>query len=111
MRERIGLVTLENGKFGERLVLTLEPSGKMLSLNKTSVGNLLRDLGEDDTDWINQLVEIFAGTVETKDGTADAVLVRGADLSPSDADGATRAVKTTKAKPSRASEMDDEIPF
>ena len=33
------LVKIENGKFGERIVLVLEPSGQMLSLNKTSVGN------------------------------------------------------------------------
>jgi hypothetical protein len=54
MQERIGAVKPETGKFGERLVLTFDPSGKMLSLNKTSVGNLLRDFGEDDSGWINQ---------------------------------------------------------
>jgi hypothetical protein len=36
IRERIGLVKVDTtGKFGERIVLTLEPSGQMLSLNKT----------------------------------------------------------------------------
>jgi hypothetical protein len=43
LKERIGLVKPDTGKFGERLVVTLEPSGWMLSLNRTSVGNLLRD--------------------------------------------------------------------
>ena len=107
MRERIGLVKPEKGKFGERLVLTFEPSGKMLSLNKPSVGNLLRDFGEDDSDWVGKLVEVYAGEVETQNGTADAILVRAADL---DATAAAKVAKPAKAK-SAKSEMDDEIPF
>jgi hypothetical protein len=108
MRERIGLVKPELGKFGERLVLTFEPSGRMLSLNKTSVGNLLRDLGEDDSDWVGQFVEVYAGEVETQNGTADAILVRAADV-PTDAK--VKAAKSTKAKSSKPSDMDDEISF
>jgi hypothetical protein len=109
MRERIGLVKPELGKFGERLVLTFEPSGRMLSLNKTSVGNLLRDLGEDDSDWVGQLVEVYAGEVETQNGPADAILVRAVDVP---AGAAAKAAKSTKAKSSKPSEsMDDEIPF
>ena len=109
MHERIGLVKPELGKFGERLVLTFEPSGRMLSLNKTSVGNLLRDLGEDDSDWVGQLVEVYAGEVETQNGPADAILVRAIDVP---ADAAAKAAKSTKAKSSKSSEsMDDEIPF
>jgi hypothetical protein len=109
LRERIGLVKPELGKFGERLVLTFEPSGRMLSLNKTSVGNLLRDLGEDDSDWVGQLVEVYAGEVETQNGTADAILVRAADV-PTGAK--VKAAKSAKAKPSKSSDpMDDEIPY
>ena len=63
MRQRIGLVKVEDGKFGERVVLVFEPSGQMLSLNKTSVGNLLRDFGDNDDDWLGKLVEIYAGEV------------------------------------------------
>jgi len=103
--ERIGLVKPENGKFGERLVLTFEPSGKMLSLNKTSVGNLLRDFGEDDSDWVGKLVEVYAGEVETQNGTADAILVRAAD------EGATGAGAAKAATPTSTDSMDDEIPF
>lgn len=107
MREQIGCVQPENGQFGERLVLTFAPSGRMISLNKTSVGNLLRDFGEDDSSWINQFVEIYAGTVQTKDGTADAVLVRAADR-PADAAGAVKVARPAK----KASDnMDDTIPF
>jgi hypothetical protein len=100
MRERIGLVKPESGKFGERLVVTFEPSGMKLSLNRTSTGNLLRDLGEDDSDWIGKLVEIFVGEVTTNNGTMDAVLVRAAEV-PADAAGAK----------SKLSDMDDTIPF
>jgi hypothetical protein len=109
MRERIGLVKPELGKFGERLVLTFEPSGRMLSLNKTSVGNLLRDFGEDDGDWIGKEVEVYAGEVKTENGPADAILVRAVDVP---ADAKAKAAKSTKAKLSKSSgSMDDEIPF
>jgi hypothetical protein len=109
LRERIGLVKIENGKFGERVVLVLEPSGQMLSLNKTSVGNLLRDFGEDDSGWVHQLVEIYAGEVETQNGPADAVLVRAVegstDAEPKPAPKASGGARRSSA------DMDDEIPF
>ena len=61
------------------VVVTFEPSGMKLSLNRTSTGNLLRDFGDDDSDWIGKLVEIFVGEVTTNNGTMDAVLVRAVD--------------------------------
>jgi hypothetical protein len=103
-RERIGLVKVENGKFGERIVLVLEPGGQMLSLNKTSVGNLLRDFGEKDDEWVGKLIEIFAGEVDGPQGTTDAILVRGVTDVPADA---AIAAKAAKAK----SDTDDIIPF
>jgi hypothetical protein len=110
MRERIGLVKPDNGKFGERLVLTFEPSGQMLSLNKTSVGNLLRDFGEDDSNWVGQLVEVYAGEVETQNGPTDAVLVRGVTDVPADAAIAAKAAKATKAA-KKSNDFDDTVPF
>jgi hypothetical protein len=104
-QERIGLVKVENGKFGERIVLVLEPSGQMLSLNKTSVGNLLRDFGEKDDEWVGKLVEIFAGEVDGPQGTTDAILVRGVTDVPADA---AIAAKAARAK---SADMDDGIPF
>jgi hypothetical protein len=92
------------------VVLIFEPSGKMLSLNKTSVGNLLRDLGEKDDDWVGKLVEIFAGEVDGPQGPTDAILVCGVTDVPVDAAIAAKAAKAVKAKP-KSSEMDDEIPF
>jgi hypothetical protein len=112
--ERIGLVDIDTtGKFGERIVLTFEPSGLKLSLNATSVGNLLQDFGEDDSGWIGKLVEIYAGTVPTKSGDMDAVLVRAAE--ETDVAAEAKAVKAAKARASKAKSsgggMDDEIPF
>jgi hypothetical protein len=110
-RERIGLVKEDtSGKFGARLVITLEPSGQMLSLNKTSVGNLLRDLGERDDDWAGKLVEIYAGEIDGPQGTTDAILVRGVTDVPVDAAIATKAAKAAKAKAGGGA-LDDEISF
>jgi hypothetical protein len=110
MRERVGHVRVEDGKYGERVVLVFEPSGKMLSLNQTSTGNLLRDFGETDDSWVGKLVEIYAGEVETKSGRTDAILVRGVTDVPTDTAIVAKAAKAAKAKSSKA-EMDDEIPF
>lgn len=99
LREQIAFVKVEDGKFGERVVLVFE-SGRELSLNKTSVGNLMRDFGEEDDGWVGKLVEVYAGEVETKSGTMDAVLARAAspagDAKPAKAGGAS---------------FDDDIPF
>ena len=110
-RERIGDVKEDTtGKFGARLVVTFEPSGQMLSLNKTSVGNLLRDFGENDDDWVGKLVEIYAGEVDGPQGTTDAILVRGVTDVPADAAIAAKAAKKAKASKS-SNDMDDTIPF
>jgi hypothetical protein len=108
-QERVGLVKIESGKYGERIVLVLEPSGQMLSLNQTSTGNLLRDFGATDDDWVGKLVEIYAGEVETKSGRTDAILVRGVTDVPVDAAIAAKAAKAKPATPSN--DMDDTIPF
>jgi hypothetical protein len=112
--ERIGLVKIEKGKFGEQTVLVLEPSGRMVGLNVTSAGNLLRDFGENDDDWLGKLVEVYAGTVPTKSGDMDAALVRAAEES-ADAATVAKAVKAAKAKAKAKAggggDMDDQIPF
>jgi ribosomal protein L12E/L44/L45/RPP1/RPP2 len=99
------------GKFGARLVVTFEPSGMMLSLNKTSVGNLLRDLGEESDNWIGQTVEIFVGEVTTNNGTMDAILVRAADMPVGATAAAKVAAKTAAKKAAKKADMDDMIPF
>jgi hypothetical protein len=112
LREQIAVVKVEDGKFGERVVLVFDQSGRMLSLNKTSVGNLMRDFGEEDDGWVGQFVEIYAGEVETPSGKADAVLVRAADASPPAAKPAGPVQRKPEPPPkSLSNDMDDEIPF
>ena len=101
IHEQIASVAEESGAFGERLVITLE-SGRKLSLNATSVGNLMADLGGDYDDWLGHDVEIRAGEVGFQGGKKDAVLVRGADLD-------TSSEKPAKKAAARA-DFDDEIP-
>jgi hypothetical protein len=78
LREQVAVAKTEDGKFGERIVLIFE-SGRQISLNKTSVGNLMSALGEEIEGWEGQYVKIFAGTVKGPNGTTDAVLVQAAD--------------------------------
>lgn len=102
LRERISYAKEEEGKFGAKLVLFFE-SGAKLSLNATSVGVLIRDIGDDFDAWVGFDVQVYAGEVDTKSGRADAVLVRLID-------GNT----PTPAAPQKATakaDMDDEIPF
>ena len=111
-RERIGDVKEDTtGKFGARLVVTFEPSGQMLSLNKTSVGNLLRDLGENDSDWLGKLPEVYVGEVDGPQGAPDAILVRGVTDVLVDAAIATKAVKAAAKAKKSSDDMDDTIPF
>ena len=76
-------------------------SGRELSLNKTSVGNLMRDFGEEDDGWVGRSVEVYAGEVETKSGVMDAVLARAA--SP--------AGDAKPAKAGGGASFDDDMPF
>jgi hypothetical protein len=79
VRERISLVAEEDGKYGKRLVATFE-SGKKLSLNATSVGNLIRDLGGETDEWNDHDVKVYAGEVAFQNGRADCILVEAIDV-------------------------------
>jgi hypothetical protein len=101
--EKIAFVTEEiGGKFGDRLVATFE-SGKRLSLNATSVGNLI-DISQNFDDWTGCDVKIYAGEVSFKAGKADAVLVE-----PINKPAPTAAPPPAGKK--SGGDMDDEIPF
>ena len=111
LRECIELVQVNTaGKYGDRLELIFEPSGKKLSLNKTSVEVLIEAFGEETDNWPGRFVEIYAGEIDTKDGTQDAILVRAAPDVPADPAVAAKAVKAAKAKKS-SNDIDDTIPF
>jgi hypothetical protein len=114
LRERISFAKEEDGKYGEKLVLFFE-SGKKLSLNATSVGNLIRDIGQDYDNWGGHDVRVFAGEVDFQHGKADAVLVEliGADTPPSTPppSAASPAAKKAAARKAAGGDMDDEIPW
>jgi hypothetical protein len=95
LRERISFVKEEDGKYGAKLVLFFE-SGKKLSLNTTSVGNLIRDISEDCDDWPRHDFEVFAGEVDFQNGQANAVLVQ---------------LITGKKRKAFIPEFDDPIPY
>ena len=73
-RERIGSSKSRTANTAKGSFWSSSRPAKCSSLNKTSVGNLLRDLGENDDDWVGKLVEIFAGEVDGPQGTTDAIL-------------------------------------
>ena len=99
--EQIAVVKEETGgKYGDRLVLVFE-SGKQLSLNKTSVGNLRRDIDDNWDLWPSHTVKIFAGEVDFQSGTTRCVLVEGIDVDR----------PPPKPKPTNGGDMDNEIPF
>ena len=74
LHERMEFVTEEDGKYGQKLVVTFE-SGMRLSLNATSVGNLIRDIDTDFDNWVGHEVTVRAGEVDFQNGKADAILV------------------------------------
>ena len=103
----------QKGKFGAKLVLFFE-SGRKLSLNGTSVGNLIRDIGQDYDDWTAHDVKVFAGEVDFKHGKADAVLVELIDTDtppPTSSKTPPEPPKKPTSKAAAGNDMDDEIPF
>ena len=96
------ITDVEEGKF-DKPVATFQ-DGSKLSLNKTNVRTLLRAFGDDSNDWIDRLVELYAGTVSDKNGEPmPSVLVR-----PVPPPAAAKAIPGPQ--PTRGP-MDDEIPF
>jgi hypothetical protein len=110
LRARIAYAKEEEGKFGKKLVLFFE-SGAKLSLNATSVGVLIRDVGDDFDTWNGHDVEVYAGEVHTKSGRADAVLVRLIDADTPTPTTPEKALEKPAAKAAARADMDDEIPF
>jgi hypothetical protein len=94
------IVNVEDGQY-DRPVATFD-AGTCLSLNKTNVRTLIRTYGKDDQSWIGQRVELFQGTVNTKDGEQGSILIRML---------ATPAVAKIKAQPLRDDDLVEEVPF
>jgi hypothetical protein len=125
--ERISFVQEEvDGKYGDRLVMTFE-SGKKLSLNKTSVSNLRRDVDDNYDLWTGHGVKVFAGQVEFQNRLTDCVIVEAVDVDKPIQESRKALVERSPAKPARGVrtttiadpkeladervDMDDEIPF
>lgn len=107
--EKIEFVTEETGgQYGDRLVATFE-SGKRLSLNKTSVGILMNDVGPDSDSWIGHRVKVHAAEIDFKNGKTTAVLVEPIDVEKPPLKATTEPPPPAAGKP--RCDMDDEIPF
>jgi hypothetical protein len=88
---------VEIGKFDKPLC-TLE-TGEQLSLNATNCRTLLNAFGRDSREWIGGEIELYAGETTFNNEPRESVLVR------------PRSAPPPRPKPSRSSDMDDEIPF
>ena len=96
-------------------------SGKKLSLNKTSVGNLRRDIDDDYDHWAGHEVKVFAGQVEFQNRQTDCVIVEAVDVDRPIPESRKAVVERSPAKPvdlksgggvrKASADMDDEIPF
>lgn len=88
--------SIAEGQYG-RPVITFS-DGRKLSLNVTNTNILLELFGQDSDDWIDKLIELYAGPLKSQDG------------------GETEGVKVRLPTPPAKSrpagdEMDDTIPF
>ena len=74
--------------------------GTKLSLNGTNVRTLIEAFGPNDEDWIDQRIELFAGTVPFNGEDIASVLVR-----------ALYPLPATERTPLKPPPVDDEIAF
>ena len=79
----------------------------MLSL-ATSVGNLLKDFGEDDTDWLGKPVESSPARADPERRYQRSPGARIIDVP---ADLVAAKAKVSKAKVAKASDLDEETTF
>jgi hypothetical protein len=79
--------------------------GNRLSLNVTNTRTLGRAYGTDSKDWIDKIIELYVGEIETKDGKQNSVLIR--PVSP------TKILKPRSEPQSQAVDKDlnDDVPF
>jgi hypothetical protein len=86
-------------------------SGKMVGLNKVSVGALMVEFGAESDDWFDKYVEVRLETLDFSNGPVELIVVRPLNSATSQSNSAKlKAQKPPIARPSSA-EMDDEIQF
>jgi hypothetical protein len=104
-----------------RPILRFE-DGSQFSLNGTNTDTMLDVYGEDDRNWIGQVVELYEGMLRVAGGEQEGVRLRPISLPEHYGDGgngakapATATKKATAAEPAKKTklgeEMDDTIPF
>jgi hypothetical protein len=112
----IGLDDLQDGPFRgtiaaiapgsyDKPVITFG-SGPKFSLNKTNVGILIEEYGDESDDWIGEKVELYAGTVPFNGEDQPSVVVRPLPRAPGE-----KKPPPPKPKNSSGGDMDDEVPF
>jgi len=99
------IAAVEHGSF-DKPVITLA-SGAKCSLNKTSVGTLIEEWGEESDDWIGEKVEFYAGTIPFQGVDKDAVLARALPREP----GEKKRIPPKPRKTGPVGNMDDEVRF
>ena len=92
---------VELGQY-DKLVITLS-AGHKFSLNKTNVGILCRDLGENTDDWLGHPVHLVVGEIKFQGNMQKAVVVEPLISN----EGEEARPKSKKPK----TDYDDQIPF
>src|SRR5262249_13608475 len=99
------IAAIEHGSF-DKPVLTFT-NGQKLSLNKTNVGILIDEWGEESDDYLGEKLEVYVGTIRYQNEDKAAPLVRPLPREPGE-----KKPPAPKPKASgRGGDMDDEMPF
>jgi len=114
--ERAPIETLKSpdGKEERKTVLYFEGAQKLLPLNRTNWDSTADICGDDTDDWPGHKIELYGSTTSLKGKTVACVRVRAPTQRqlPMQRPKAAKTTKAnTKAHPTVAEEMDDEIPF
>jgi hypothetical protein len=99
------IAAVDHGSF-DRPVITFS-NGMKFSCNKTNVGILIEEWGDESEDYLGEKLELYAGTTKFKGEDQPSVLVRPLPRAPGE-----KKVLPPKPKDSgTGGDMDDEIPF
>jgi hypothetical protein len=103
------IAAVKEGSF-DKPVITLR-SGMKCSLNKPSVSALIEAWGDEGNDWIDEKVELYAGTIPYQGEDKDAVLARALPRAPGEDKKPAPPQPTNDNGSGKRGDIDDEIPF
>jgi hypothetical protein len=115
LKEQIAVVKppAENAKY-PKPSLVFE-SGKMLGLNQTSIGHLMKEFGPESDSWVGKWVTVGAEMIDVFSGQSECIIVRPLDVEISDPKQVNGKVSfkspKPKCEPGDNKDIDDEIPF